>query len=284
MKRLFFIASLILSIAAPASFAQSGSALLIPSDARALSMGGVSLRPTADKLDVKAYYGSWAPKTAANTVVGGEVFFRASERFALSVEGRTFLDKPYEISSAQGMVKGEFRPSDLIVGLGASYAVTDFLSIDLKARMLSSSIGEKAKGNAFCGDLRVGYEQEKFSVGLSGRNLGSKLSYDGKNAYALPMLAALDGSVRPVDGLTIAAEADYLFSGALMAGLGVEYTIAEIVSLRGGFHYGDAAKAIPTYASLGLGVQFAGVHLDAAFLLASKTLGNSLMVGLGYSF
>lgn len=284
MKRLFFIASLILSIAAPATFAQSGSALLIPSDARALSMGGVSLRPTADKLDVKAYYGSWAPKAAANTVVGGEVFFRASERFALSVEGRTFLDKPYEISSAQGMVKGEFRPSDLIVGLGASYAVTDFLSIDLKARMLSSSIGEKAKGNAFCGDLRVGYEQEKFSVGLSGRNLGSKLSYDGKNAYALPMLAALDGSVRPVDGLTIAAEADYLFSGALMAGLGVEYTIAEIVSLRGGFHYGDAAKAIPTYASLGLGVQFAGVHLDAAFLLASKTLGNSLMVGLGYSF
>ena len=284
MKRLFFIASLILSIAAPAAFAQSGSALLIPSDARSLSMGGVSLRPTADKLDVKVSYGSWAPKTAANTIVGGEVFFRASERFALSVEGRTFLDKPYEISSAQGMVKGEFRPSDLIVGLGASYAVTDFLSIDLKARMLSSSIGEKAKGNAFCGDLRVGYEQEKFSVGLSGRNLGSKLSYDGKNAYALPMLAALDGSVRPVDGLTIAAEADYLFSGALMAGLGVEYTIAEIVSLRGGFHYGDAAKAIPTYASLGLGVQFAGVHLDAAFLLASKTLGNSLMVGLGYAF
>ena len=90
MKRLFFIASLILSIAAPATFAQSGSALLIPSDARALSMGGVSLRPTADKLDVKAYYGSWAPKAAANTVVGGEVFFRASERLGLSLEGRVF--------------------------------------------------------------------------------------------------------------------------------------------------------------------------------------------------
>ena len=97
-------------------------------------------------------------------------------------------------------------------------------------------------------------------------------------------MAAVSGGVRPVSGLTIGAEVDYLFQGGLMAGLGVEYTIVDIVSLRGGFHYGDAAKAVPMYASLGLGVKFAGVHLDAAFLLASKTLGNTLMFGLGYSF
>ena len=82
MKRLFFIASLLISIAAPAAFAQSGSALLIPSDTRAMSMGGVALRPDAAKLDVRAFYGSWAPKTAGNTMFGGDVFFRASERFA----------------------------------------------------------------------------------------------------------------------------------------------------------------------------------------------------------
>ena len=97
-------------------------------------------------------------------------------------------------------------------------------------------------------------------------------------------MAAVSGGVRPVAGLTVGAEVDYLFSGALMAGLGVEYTIVDIVSLRGGFHYGDAAKAIPMYASLGLGVKFAGVHLDFSYLLASQTLGNSLLFGLGYSF
>ena len=43
-------------------------------------------------------------------------------------------------------------------------------------------------------------------------------------------------------------------------------------------------KAIPMYASLGLGLQFAGFHLDAAFLTASKTLGNTFMVSLGYAF
>ena len=90
--------------------------------------------------------------------------------------------------------------------------------------------------------------------------------------------------VGAVSGLTVGAEVDYLFTGGLMAGLGVEYTIVDIVSLRGGFHYGDPAKAVPMYASVGLGVKFAGVHLDAAFLTASQTLGNTLMIGLGYAF
>jgi hypothetical protein len=31
-------------------------------------------------------------------------------------------------------------------------------------------------------------------------------------------------------------------------------------------------------------VKYAGVHLDLAFLTASKTIGNSLMLGLGYAF
>ena len=69
-----------------------------------------------------------------------------------------------------------------------------------------------------------------------------------------------------------------------MLGIGLEYCIQDIVSLRGGFHYGDPAQALPTFASLGVGAKFAGVHLDLSFLTASKTIGNSLMVGLGYAF
>ena len=70
----------------------------------------------------------------------------------------------------------------------------------------------------------------------------------------------------------------------MMAGVGLEYGIADIVFLRGGFHYGDAVKAIPTHASLGLGLKYAGVHLDVAFLTASKAVGNSLMASLGFAF
>lgn len=282
MKKILIFLSMIL--AAKAAFAQAAPSLLVPADARGLALGGVQLPSDASKLDVRAFYGMWAPKTAGSSLIGADVFFRAGEKVALSVEGRTLMDKPYEITTGQGQVLGAFRPNDLIVGLGVRVTFTDAISVGVKARMISSSIAEQAKGTAFGGDLDVAYTGEIFRVSLGARNLGSKLSYGGTQSYALPGLAALQGSVSPVEGLTVAAEVDYLFQGGLMAGLGVEYTIVDIVSLRGGFHYGDAAKAVPMYASLGLGVKFAGVHLDAAFLLASKTLGNTLMVGLGYAF
>ena len=32
------------------------------------------------------------------------------------------------------------------------------------------------------------------------------------------------------------------------------------------------------------GLQYAGFRLDVTFLTASKTLGNTLLFGLGYSF
>lgn len=281
MKKITIL--LLFFLAAQAAFAQAVSSLLVPADTRSLAMGGVALPKEASKLDVRAFYGMWAPKSANNSLIGGDVFFRAGKRVALTVEGRTFLDKPYELASSQGQVKGTFRPSDLFVGAGVSVGFSDAFGITLKGRYIMSTIAENAKGSAFCGDLSVDYNGKIAFASLGARNIGSQISYGGAS-YPLPMMAALSGGVRPVDGLTVGAEVDYLFAGGFMAGLGLEYTFADIVSLRGGFHYGDPAKAIPMYASLGLGVQFFGVHLDAAFLLASKTLGNTLMFGLGYSF
>lgn len=48
-------------------------------------------------------------------------------------------------------------------------------------------------------------------------------------------------------------------------------------------HYGTEA-ALPQFVSLGLGFKFAGVSLDCTYLLASKTLSNTMILGLGYSF
>lgn len=272
-----------LLLAAQVSFAQALPALLIPADSRALSMGGVALQPGADKMDIQAFYGIWAPKSAESTLVGGNVFFRANSRVSLNLEGRALLDKAYEITSAQGQAAGTFRPLDWIAGAGVTVGISDAFAVGVKARVVTSAIAGNARGMAFCGDVNFSYTGGIVSASIGARNLGSKINYGGAS-YSLPALAALQGSVRPLDGFTIGAELDYLFAGGLMAGLGLEYTIADLVSLRAGFHYGDPAKAIPTYVSLGLGVQFAGFRLDAAFLTASKTLGNTLMIGFGYSF
>ena len=73
-------------------------------------------------------------------------------------------------------------------------------------------------------------------------------------------------------------------SGAVMLNAGAEYCFADILFARAGFHYGDAAKAVPTFISAGLGAKYAGVQLDAAYIFASPTIGNSLMLTLGYAF
>ena len=275
---------IILILAAQSAFAQAVPALLVPADARALSMGGVALQQDANNLAVKAFYSRWAPKSAGNTLVVGDDFFHAIGRVSLSFEGCAFLGKPYETTFAQGQAGTTFQPVDWLAGAGVKVSISDAFAVGVKARMVSSAIAENTKGLAFCGDLNFSYTGSIATASVGVRNLGSKINYGGDASYSLPTLAALQGSVEPLDGFTIGAEVDYLFAGALMAGLGLEYTIADIVSLRGGFHYGDPAKAIPMYVSLGLGLQFAGVRLDASFLTASKTLGNTLMFSLGYAF
>ena len=282
MKKIFVILSL--SLLAQLSFAQAVPSLLIPSDTRSMAMGGVVFSPDVDRLDVNAFYGMWAPKTANNTMIGGNALVKIGKKLGISLEGRVFRDKPYELITTQALPAGTtFRPTDLIIGAGVSYDITDVFAIGLKGRMVSSAIASDAKGSAFCGDLSLTYSANIFSATAAVRNVGSKISYGGA-AYALPALAALQGDVKPVKGLTVGAEVDYLFAGNLMAGAGVEYGIVDIVFLRGGFHYCNASIGIPTYASLGLGVKFAGVHLDATYLTASKTIGNTLMFSLGYAF
>ena len=265
------------------AFAQSVPALLIPADARSLAMGGVSSVVAAEHLDVRAAYSSWAPSTAANTIAGLDVYIPLAGKFSVFVGGNMFMDKPYSEYDSQGALKGEFTPKDLIVSLGGEYRVNTALSFGLKGRFISSSLAKEANGTAFCADLFVAYRTESFDAALSMCNLGTGIDY-GKGSYSLPALVKAFGGYRIAKGLTAALELDYLFNGAFMAGAGAEYWIADIVALRAGYHYGDRTKALPSFASLGVGAKFAGVSINATYLAASPTLGNTLMIGLGYNF
>lgn len=281
MKKILSVLFLIASCAAVS--AQSVSALLIPADARSLAMGGVSSNIEAQHLDVRATYSSWAPSTSSNMIVGINAFIPAGEMFSIYVDGQMFRDKPYAAYDAQGLAKGEFAPNDLIVSLGGAYNPSETFSIALKGRYISSALSAEAKGSAFCADLSGTFKGDSFDATLSVCNLGSKIDY-GYGPYSLPALVKAYGDYRIINGLTAAAEVDYLFNGALMAGIGAEYWIADIVALRAGYHYGDQAKALPSFVSLGAALKFAGVSISATYLTASRTLGNTLMFGLGYSF
>lgn len=281
MKKLLI--SILAFALASAAYAQSLPALLVPTDTRALSMGGVHLAKDAPQLSADAYFGMWAPKTADNTLIGADVWFKIGDKLALYAEGKDFMDKPYSTSGEEGSVKGTFKPYDLIIGLGAEYRITDALSAGLTLRSVTSALAEKNTGSSFCGDIFVRYGGEKWGVELAGRNIGTNINY-GEGSYAIPSLVGVDGFYKPLEGLTVAGEADYLFSGAIMAGIGAEYGFKDIAFARAGFHYGDPAKALPAFLSLGIGGKYAGFRLDGTFLLLSETLGNTFLVSLGYEF
>lgn len=295
MKRLFLLA--ILSISFPALCSAQVFNMLIPTDARTagfasagaaldadafVSASGVSAAALSGRTAAFGLgYDMWSPSSSSMGLAGLGAFARFG-KVAVALDGRYFIEKPYDIISSVSKVIGTFQPKDMMFGLGVAFQVAEPLSIGLTGRYYSSSIAEKAKGSSFCIDGDVSFRKGSLAAMAGVANIGSKMNYGG-SSYALPALAK-GGVAYSVAGLTASAEADYLFSGAFMAGLGLEYGIADIAFVRAGYHYGDASKALPSYASLGLGAQFAGVSLDFAFLTASESLGNTLLFGLGYSF
>lgn len=262
---------------------QALSSLLIPADPRSLSMGGAYVPSYDAMLDAQAVFGIWAPSYAHNIVAGADGYLRLGDRIILTLGGKDFIDKPYDISGDQGAIKGSFKPYELILSIGGAYCINDAISAGIALKTITSVLGDNAKSSAFCGDLWGKYSGASYYAGLAIRNLGTPINY-GNGAYNLPSLIAAHGGWTPVKGLNVAAEADFLFSGTFMAGAGAEYCYADIVTARAGFHYGDPSKALPTFASLGLGGKFFGVHLDAAYIFASPTIGNSFMISLGYAF
>ena len=266
----------------PVAAALAGTGIARTADAYALENNVAATTLGGPQIAVAAGYGLWQPKAANAQLLSAAGYYRVSERFAIGLQFKDLLYPGYKVTGNTGGPRGTYIPSEMAVGLGLSYRIADGFSAGLSLRYLGSTLAENAKASAFGGDVALKYEKDAFQAGLSVCNIGTPVNYGGDN-YAQPGIVRA-GAAYSVAGLTASAEVDYLFSGALMAGLGLEYTFADIVSLRGGFHYGDAEKAIPMYASLGLGLQFAGFHLDAAFLTASKTLGNTFMVSLGYAF
>lgn len=241
-----------------------------------------------NRISADASFALWQPKTASDKLLGFKVSGRIGERFALGLLARMYNYEPYDITSAQGItpqVGGSFTPKEFTIGLGGEFRIVKPLSAGVNVKFAGSSLASDAKASAICADIFARYSAGKVKAGLSVENLGGSLG-SGDNAVALklPAIARLGAEYEIIDGLNASLQAEYLFAGAFMAGVGAEYWIKDIVAPRVGFHYGPEDNGIPTYASAGIGAKFFGVRLNVAYLFANQNLANTLCFGLGYSF
>lgn len=317
MRKLFITSLLILGVSAnalaqqamsslinsadPVSLGHAGAAVALEANAFALENNTAAMSFYEGRMDAALAYQLWQPGGAKDNVVNVGVFGRIGKRIAIGAEGKFVMQKPYQITDGDGIaqqVNGTFRPGENNFALGVSCLITDYLSAGVNLKVATSKLAPSAKACAFASDIYAAYKSNfGLTAGLGICNLGTKAKYSEESVYSLPSYLRV-GAAYKIVGVSVDAEFDYMFSNAIMAGVSASYWYKDYVGISCGYHYGSdkSNKAdqtseiavtplcIPSYLSLGLGAQFKGVHLDLAYLTASKVLGNTICLSLGYRF
>lgn len=296
MKK-YILSSLVAALLPIILFAQKSPALpflRIDRSAITSAMGGAdALSPLYNPAavpfrgsDVAFSYQGWAPGGVKSTnlnLLGG---IRAGKRIGIHFLGAYQQGKEYIQYDPMGAGKATFDPLDLVVGAGLGFAFTDFLSFGLNVKFAQSSIAPETKISAISGDAFVMFSRKGFNSTVGVASLGTPVK-SGDASFGLPTSAKVGVGYDAKFGTSaifVEADADIFFIGGVGAALGAQYGWNDMVFVRAGFHLGTGQCPLPSYASVGLGGKFLGIHIDVSYLMANKALANTLCVGLGYSF
>jgi hypothetical protein len=241
-----------------------------------------------EKMAVNAGYAMWQPSYANLKTLGLGAMYRVSDKVGFGLDVKYLKMPRYSgiTGSGSDIRDSEFSPSEMGVAAGFSYAFISCISAGATLRYSSSSLAPEAHASVIGADLGLYFRRGAVSAGLSLNNIGTKVKYS-ETAYAQPMLMKIGAGYqlqRGASALFCTAQADVLFAGGVMAGIGCEYAFKDMAFARLGYHYGNHVNAVPSYASAGLGFKMAGADIDVAYLFGSKFLANSLCISLGYSF
>lgn len=238
-------------------------------------------------LDVSAGYMMWQPGSVNTNVINAGAAFNLGGKLGVAAGLYYGMNPEYNITNGSGVAAGTFKPSDLHAAVGLSYRFLGFMSFGVNFGYATSSLAEGQSYGSIAGDAFVMAKIAGLKVTAGVSNvLGSIKSASGTK-FSLPASAALGAGY----GLTLGKSAieanldvDYFFSGDLAAAFGAGYTFNDLVSVRAGYRYGGDSSPIPSYASVGAGVKFLGIKLDAAYLIASGPMANTLALSLGFCF
>lgn len=308
MKRLlFFIISL--TYIAQTSFAQGTDALPFtridrnPATSAIAGAGSASNATSAysafsnasmlpfyqGKLDASVSFQLWAPSSAKSTNIAAGVSYKISKRVGLSLGYALQSGAAYDVQDYDGLVSGTFSPKCHVVALGAGFGIGEHFSVGVNARFAMQKPSVDLSYNGFSGDVFVAYAINKdlrFTAGVS--TLGTNITAYNKKTFAQPTSIKVAGNwgigFAEVNRIDIMADFDYYFSKNVSAAIGAQYYWNETVFIRAGYRYSSQYCVIPSHLGIGIGAKFYGVKIDLSYLTASKALGNTLCIGLGYAF
>lgn len=276
----------------------------VPSDPVSLTMGIVSAPGNyafaADnnitaaaymdaKISAAVSYTMWNVEALPKHIPAVAAAFRFGN-WGFAFSARTYVDgSAYIVYDDDGAENGICRPYDAGLSAGVAYAFGCGLSVGLVARGVYSMIHPDYRALVAAGDVYLGYDSRYVGATVAVTNLGMPVRYySGAPASYLPMLVRAGADVRPVKGLRIGVEGDYMLNNSSwMLAAGAQYTIMGLATVRAGYHYGPSssgnAAILPSYASAGVGFHFRGFSIDASYLFASPVLKNTFSIGISYT-
>lgn len=237
--------------------------------------------------------------------LGGYV--KLGQRHALSIGGRWFQEPklsgleagwdgyPFIPKDENGNIISldTKRPNGKALDLAYAYKVCDHLGLSLTARYIHYSNGIGDKSNAVDFDVAAFssiplsmLEGSNVTIGAQVANLGFAF---GESKYAQPITAkagaALFAPFSDSHSLTATVNAGYRFNSTAMKGFianaGLEYSLMQLIKVRAGYAYD-----IYNYATVGLGIRFMHIQLDASYWITGKDCPwkNTFGVGIGVDF
>lgn len=263
------------------SLAQTSSVILpfmeIDHNPVTSAMAGASVLAEPDASDVWASYQLWKPSTTSYFSANGAVNFG---KFTVKVGGTYGAGAEYKTSTGVSGASTSFKPSDMMFGAGAAFRISEKFGAEIGAKYASSTIAQNSTYAGFAADiiLRGYFNDVKIAAGAV--NLGPAVK--GFKIPAAAMFAvAYDNGQDAVHRLHSEIDAKYYFCGSFGLSAGLAYTYNNLLSVRAGYHFGGV---VADHASVGLGVNIKGLHLDASYILGTGLVKNSLCFGLGYRF
>ncbi len=318
MKKI--VLTLAISILALSVSAQD-FAILNP-DARTAAMGDATVAATADAysiynnaaaplfeyhtMQVGYVYAPWMPSVQKGSdLMSVAGYVKLGQRHSLAIGGRMFRepklttdgDYPFIPTDENGNPNykvGEFkRPNGKSLEVAYGLKVCDKVALALTARYLRYANGLGNNYSAVNFDLAL-YSQiplkfrEEAAV-----NIGAQVSNGGfsitDNGFRQPLTAKVGASLYAPfgDSHSLLAEVDlgYRIMPAglkgLMANVGLEYSLMQLLKFRAGY-----AHNIYDYATVGLGLRFMHVQVDASYWAAGDNCPwrNTFRVGVGLEF
>lgn len=310
MRYIKLLASLVIIITtAYKSTAQSVTFLDINPDSKTMGNGGISAVAPASafslwnnssatvlddaKFQAGASYTMWQPDMADNKIFAVGAYGKITKFMAVTAGFKQFSYNSYEVANETGTMGDPFTPKENSFGLGLAFKVMPKLSVSADVNLYNSRIGDgyKASGAAF--NIGATYMHKNFTAAITAQNLGGKVSYADDVNYKMPSSVKVGASYGFLFGNGCSAvkpQAQVGFTitddSSVFGAIGAEYSYRNRVTASMAYHYGDETKYIPSHLSIGAGVSFFGVNINAAYLVAGgeSAIKNTLSISLSYRY